>query len=400
MNSANSVQASATVLINSLAQAKQAAGVKVFNLSAGEPKIATPKVIITAASEFIQQGEIFYPITAGIPQLRSLATQWVNSNYMCNYLPDECLVVPGGKFGLYLLFQHLLQLEAGGQQEVLIPAPYWVSYPTLTKLFGGIAKILPTQESEQWKITPEILANNCSKNSRLLVLNNAVNPTGAIYSREELAALLQVAKAKNLLVVADEVYSGLVYDYNSYVSCGSFPEYKDRVVVIQSTSKNFAMTGWRVGFVFAPINIIKPLTVLVSQSTSGVCPVSQYAVIAAMQHASEITKRVRNIMQQRRDIFLQAFSQTFDIKLRPPKSALYSLVALAQLGVSNSSAEEFCVRALEETNVALVPGDAFGVTGYVRFSFAAAEDEVVNGLNHLAQWCKRLNLGKNNYVGK
>lgn len=385
------VEASATVVMNSLAETKRAAGIRVFNLTAGEPKITTAPAIIEAAQKFIARGEIFYPVTSGIAELRQLASTWLNREYSCNYSVDECLVVNGGKFGLYLLFQHLLQNCADYKgKEVLIPAPYWVSYPVIVNMFGGKATIIPSYEQTSWKISAADINNYATADSKILILNNACNPTGAVYSTDELRSILESAHARNILVIADEVYSGLVYDGLDYVSCGSFPEYKDNVVIIQSMSKNFAMTGWRIGFVFAPDAIIKPLVNLISQSISGVCIVSQYAAIAALKQGNQITHIIRDTMQKRRDLFLKTFKDAFGSELTIPNSALYILVPLTILGVTNLGANEFCLRALDEANVATVPGNAFGAVDYVRFSFAAKEDDLINGLWALAKWCKQL----------
>ena len=370
--SINKIQPSATVLMNSLAEAKKASGVRVFNLSAGEPKVKTNQIILDSAIKFINQGEIFYPLTEGLPQLRKLATNWINNNYACNYQDDECIVVNGGKFGLYLLLQHLLTSGELGvsNPEVLIPAPYWVSYPTIVRMFGGKPSILNTSEATNWKITPADLIATITKNTKILILNNGVNPTGVVYAPTELSAILELANKHGLLVISDEVYSGLVYDDKPYVSCGSYAQYRNNVIVIQSCSKNFAMTGWRIGFVFAPTRFIKAISILISQTTSGVSPISQYAAIAALENAKLITANIKSEMQRRRDVLLTAldreFNIEFNIKLAPPHSALYMFVALDKLGVkSGISSEDFCYRALDEANVAIVPGSAFGVDGFV-----------------------------------
>lgn len=377
-------QDSATVIINTLAQQKIAAGIRVFNLSVGEPKLPPHPLLIKAVDAALQQGKTLYPAVSGIPELKKLATKWMNDIYHCQFSADECLVMPGGKFGIYLLLQLLLQPD----DEVIIPAPYWVSYPAITALFNGIPIIIETHEKNGWKINPYDLEKCCNSKTKILMLNNAANPTGALYSKDELATLLHIAKEKKLLVISDEVYSGLTYDNHTYISCGSFSEHKDHVIVIQSCSKNFAMTGWRIGFVFAPMNIIKPLTSLVSQSTSGVATLSQWASVAAFQNGKIITDWVHQAMLERRNILLAAFQTHFNLTITPPISALYLFISLEQLGIKHNNCVQFCKDALEQANVALVPGIAFGKEGFIRISFGGDPDDLTDGVRALARFCQ------------
>lgn len=372
---------SVTVAINSLAQKKISEGLKIFNLSAGEPKLLPHPIITTAITEALKQSQILYPPVAGIEELRYLVCEWMNNSYHCSFKKENCLVVNGGKFGIYLLMQLLLQ----GGDEVIIPSPYWVSYPEITHLFGGSPVIVETKESQGWKLTPHSLKKACGSKSKILILNNAANPTGALYTKSELAELLQVAHEHELLVIADEVYSGLTYDEHTYISCGSFPQFRDRVIIIQSCSKNFSMTGWRVGFVFAPEIIIQSLISLMSQSTSGVTTISQWAAIAVLKE-TRVGPWVQQCMQKRRDIIINALYKYFRFTITPPTSSLYIYMSLNILGVKKYSSEQFCQQALEKANVALVPGIAFGNEGYVRLSFGGTEEDLQSGIKALAQW--------------
>ncbi|QMT59095.1 pyridoxal phosphate-dependent aminotransferase [Legionella sp. PC997] len=373
---------SATVVINSLAQQKINAGIKIYNLSAGEPKLLPHPSIVTATMQALKQGHTLYPPISGIPKLRHLACEWMNEWYGCSFQKEHCLVVNGGKLGIYLLMQLLLEED----DEVIIPAPYWVSYPAITKLFGGVPIVVETQETEGWKLTPQSLKNACSSKSKILILNNATNPTGALYTESELIELLQIAHEQNLLVIADEVYSALTYDEHAYVSCGSFSQFQERVIIIQSCSKNFAMTGWRIGFVFAPQSIIQPLTSLVSQSTSGVTTLSQWAAVAALNEINLISTWVQQCMQNRRNILIKALHESLGLAIKQPSSSLYLFLSLESLGFKKMNSEDFCKHALEEANVALVPGIAFGKEGYVRLSFGGNEEELIAGAHALARW--------------
>lgn len=375
---------SATVMMNSLAQQKMDAGIRVFNLSAGEPKLPPHPLIINAVMEALELGKTFYPPVSGIPVLRELASEWMNQFYSCHFKPENCLVVNGGKFGIYLLLQYLLQEE----DEVLIASPYWVSYPAMTQLFAGRPIIIPTSETNDWKLTPESLKKACTPKSKILIINNACNPTGTLYTKSELKALLDVAQELDLLVISDEVYSGLTYDHNIFTSCGEFINHQDRVIIIQSCSKNFSMTGWRVGFVFAESQLIKQLTSLVSQSTSGVTTISQWAAVAALKQAVTINSWVRERMWHRRNLLINAFHEFFGITIKPPSSSLYVFLSLHQLNIKNNTANEFCKNALEHANVALVPGDAFGEKDFIRFSFGSNEEDLTLGVQALADFCK------------
>ncbi|HAT8178683.1 TPA: aminotransferase class I/II-fold pyridoxal phosphate-dependent enzyme [Legionella pneumophila] len=373
---------SATVAINSLAQQKINAGIKIHNLSAGEPKLPPHPSIINAVTQAMEQGYTLYPPIMGIPELRHLGCEWMNKSYDCSFQKEQCLVVNGGKFGIYLLMQLLLQPN----DEVIIPSPYWVSYPAMVSLFGGTPVLVETTEVEEWKLTPQALQKVCSAKSKILILNNATNPTGALYTQSELTHLLQIAEEHNLLVISDEVYSELTYDKHHYVSCGSFPQFRERVIIIQSFSKNFSMTGWRVGFVFAPEIFINPLTSLLSQSTSGVTTLSQWAAVAALQEVNQVNIWVQQNMEKRRDCLVQALYDYLGLTITPPVSSLYVFLSLKTLGCKNQNSGEFCKQALDKANIALVPGIAFGKEGYVRLSFGGSEDDLKSGLYALAQW--------------
>lgn len=395
----NKLKASITVMINSVAQGKKAAGIRVYNLSAGEPKLITPKVIQDAAIKVIQQGDLPYPITAGIPLLRQAACDYMNQNYATNYSADECIVTTGGKFGLYLLLQYLcsadspLKTDPTQKVGVMIPVPYWVSYPAIAKIMGAKNVLVTTTASSNWKLTPELLQEAYTPECKLLILNNGCNPTSVIYTKDELAAILTMAAKLSIMVISDEVYSTLVYSDTAYVSCASFPEHKDNVIVVQSTSKAFAMMGWRVGFIFAKPSLIEVLLALTSQSTSGVSLICQHGASAAFKNAAEITRSIRDVMCQRRDLFLSAFKESFGTDLPVPESALYVWTSLASLGVSGVSDDEFCLRALEEANVATVPGSGFGCAGYIRFSFGAEDEDIVKGVFELAKFAREFKKG-------
>jgi aspartate aminotransferase len=373
---------SATVSIHSLALKKRAAGERIYNLSAGEPVLPPSRILIDAADQAMGEGKTRYAPAAGIPELRQAVAEWMGNNYGTAYGPDNVIVTTGGKFGVYALCQAFVKPGI----EAVIVAPYWPSYPDIVKLFGGTPVIVQTEQKNHWKIGPEALRQAITGQTKLLMLNSASNPTGTLYTREELCQILEIAREHNILVISDEVYSGLVYDDGKYISVGAFPEYSDNVVIIQSCSKNFAMTGWRVGFVLGPEAVIKILTMIQSQSTSGTATVSQWVALAAVQNTDKIMGQVFSAMEKRRDVLVAAFQESLKIKIVAPVSALYAFISLASLGPAEGDSLKFCEQLLDKGNVATVPGIAFGRDGFVRLSFGAPEQELREAVGAMARF--------------
>lgn len=218
-----------------------------------------------------------------------------------------------------------------------------------------------------------------------MILNPASNPTGAFYTKTELAALLKIAQERELIVISDEVYSGLVFTNDPFISCGSFPEYEERVIVIQSCSKNFGMTGWRIGFALSSEEMTKKLVDYMGQTMSGTAILSQWAAVSALNHADEVTSYVKMEMEKRRELFFKTIRALFSPQIEATPSSLYAFIALKELGVT-VEAPQFCQEALIKANIALVPGEAFGEPGYVRFAFTSQEDEILKGLTSLRMW--------------
>ncbi len=377
---------SATMTINSLAIQKKQQGVYVYNFAAGDPILPNHPKIIQAAMETVKAGMSPYPAVAGIPELREAVCQWLNRAYQTNYSANECLVTCGGKFALFAVVEALLNPG----DESLIVSPYWVSYPGIVELAEGKSIVLQTTEESGWKVTLKQIEQNLSPKVKLLLLNNGCNPTGVLYEKEELKEILELCQKRNVLVVSDEVYSAVVYDKGSYTSCGSFAEYRDNVVLIQSCSKNFAMAGWRVGFALGPEKLIKVMTAIQGQSTTGTSIQSQRAALAAVQNADEVSTYVREALQKRRNLFHDTYQALFHKALPKPPAAVYYFPPLSDFNLGHMDSVSFCEKMLDIGNVALVPGVAFGKEGYVRFSFSETESDIVNGLKALADTCKRL----------
>lgn len=378
------ISASETVAINSIALEKMRTGEKIYNLSAGEPMMPAPEIATRAFIQSLKKEKTHYPPVSGISELRQIAAKWMNGPYSSKFKKQNTLIVNGGKFGIFILLQALLKPG----NEVLIPSPYWVSYPSMVRLFKGLPKIIKASQKNGWKITPKDIIKNTDKKTKILILNNAGNPTGALYSKTEIKNILATTKKLGLFVISDEVYSGLVYDNKNFASCASFSQFKENVAIIQSCSKNFAMTGFRVGFIFANEKIIKTLGGLVSQSTSGVTTMCQYAAIEVLKDAKRITRKVNIEMKKRRDIFVSEFNKAFKSEIIVPESGLYVFVPLSTLGWKDKNSNKFCRLAIEKAGVATVPGGAFGREGYVRFSFGERPEIIKSGIHALSRWIK------------
>jgi len=370
--------------MNGLALNKRRAGERVYNLSAGEPMVGTPEQILAAAREAMGRGETHYQPTPGILKLRESVTSWMNASYGTNFQSSETFITCGGKFSLSLLLHTLVNPG----DEVLVVAPYWVSYKTMTEIAGGVPTTVSTEEENQWKVTPEMIEQAVTEKTTTLILNNGANPTGCLYTKEELGNILSVASKYNLNIISDEVYSELVYDGSEYISVGSFGEYRDGVAIVQSASKSFAMTGWRVGIVLGPEELIKKLTAIQSQTVTGTSSISQWAAVGAYTNP-ELAKDIRNEMQTRRDVFVSTCNTLFSANIKAPASGLYVFVPMHVFGADSVDSKRFCEDVLENANVAMVPGAAFGVEGYVRCSFGETKEEIQAALEALAAYLKK-----------
>ena len=380
----NLIPPSPTLAINALASQKKAAGERVYNLSAGEPMLKTDQKVIDAVLAAMTDGKTLYTPALGIPELRAEAASWMNKNYQANFLIENTAITNGGKFGLYALCRILLNLG----DEAIVIAPYWTSYPSLIEVTGARAVVVKTTEQNNWKVSVSELSAAITVKTKAIFFNNAGNPTGTLYSQSELKELIAVAAEKNIWFISDEVYSGLTYDQEFY-SAASFPEFANSVAVIQSVSKHFAMTGWRVGILFANKKIVNAVGDWQSQITSGTATVSQYAALAAFQNSEAVNETVKKEMRVRRDCLVKNLQEKINPTISVPAAGLYVFVSLIDLGVEESDDVEFCEELLQKGNVALVPGSAFGAPGYVRLSFGAGAEELIAAVEALANYLKK-----------
>lgn len=377
------IAASVTVSLNNLAREK-AKKEQVHNFAAGDPVIACHPSIMMKAKESLNLSYHMYPPVKGVLELRELLIHWYNEEYGAYFEIEDTLVTCGGKMALSLSLQALLRPG----DEALILSPYWVSYPDIVRLFQGVPKIVNTTPEKNWKVTVEDLKKALTVRTKVLIINSANNPTGTLYTKEELKSILQFAKENRIVVISDEVYSEIVFDGHRFVSCSSFEEFKDDVIIIQSCSKNFGMTGWRVGFALAPKEFINVIAVLQSQSLTAAPFICQKAAIGALEKRKEVSGLIQEEIRKRRDLFLLEFTQRFGVSLQAPVSSMYVFVSLKDLGIDSMDSVWFCEEVLKKGNVSCIPGIAFGQQGYVRFAFSESEKNIQAGIEALQKACK------------
>lgn len=365
-------EASATVATNGIAQDLRAQGQRIYNLSAGEPMVDTAHFYKKAVDKALALNNTHYPPAGGIPELRTAASHWMNTEFGTDYSAHNCLVTGGGKFAIHLTLLSLLQ--AG--DDVLIPSPHYLSYPPMVEMVGARPILVPGDPKKGWKITIKDLETAWTPRTRLLILNSGSNPTGILYTQKEIAAFLEFAERHELWILSDEVYSGLVYDGLSYASCATPEKTRSRVAVIQSASKTFGMTGWRLGFLFGPEDLIRSCEALQSQILTSTSVVSQWAGVSAFAQAEEITPLIRRAMQERRDLFYKELEKGLGVKLTRPSSAFYAFFPLSLFGESKLSDVEWCAKLLKEAHVAAVPGSPFGRPDHIRMSFGERPEEL------------------------
>ncbi|MFS8861416.1 pyridoxal phosphate-dependent aminotransferase [Synechococcus sp. B60.1] len=378
---------SATLSISALAKAMRAEGLDVCILSAGEPDFDTPEHIRAAAIRALEEGKTRYGPTAGIPALRQAVADKLWRENGLDYSPDQILISNGGKQALFNLAMVLL--DPG--DEVILPVPYWVSYPEMVALAGAKVVRVQTQEAQGFKLTAAQLRQALSPRSKLLILNSPANPTGAVYHRHELEALAEVLlSAPHLYVVCDEIYEKLVYGQARHISLGSLsPELLPRTILSSGFAKAYAMTGWRIGYLAGPKPIIDAAINLQSHSTSNVCTFAQYGALEALTSplSAAAVEKMRQEFWQRRDLMVQGIRALPGVTCPEPEGAFYVFLNIGQTGLSSV---EFCQRLLKEQQVAAVPGVAFGADSYIRLSYAADRITLEKGLERLHHFLSSL----------
>jgi aspartate aminotransferase len=372
------VTPSLTLAIDAKAKAMKREGIDVCSFSAGEPDFDTPEHIKAAAAEALHQGKTKYGPTAGEPRLREAIARKLQQENSLPYNPENIIVTNGGKHSLYNLMMAVI--EAG--DEVIIPAPYWVSYPEMVKLAGGTPVIVPTTAESGYRITPAQLRQAITPKTKLFILNSPSNPTGMVYTPEEVQALAEVVVAQDIWVVSDEIYEKLLYDGAQHLSIGSVsPAAFDRTIISSGFAKAYSMTGWRVGYLAAPLGVIKAVNLIQGHSTSNVCTFAQYGAIAALEGSQDCIEEMRLAFAQRRQVMLDGINAIPGFNCPKPDGAFYVFPNISKLGIPSL---EFSEALLESSQVAVIPGIAFGADEHIRLSYATDMTTIQRGLERLA----------------
>ncbi|MDL2172003.1 MULTISPECIES: pyridoxal phosphate-dependent aminotransferase [Asaia] len=385
----------ATIAMSAKARALRAAGVDVISLALGEPDFPSPPEAVEAAYQAGLRGDTKYPPVGGQAALKAaVAKKFLDENGL-SYAPGEILIGNGGKQLIYNAFA--ATIDPG--DEVIVPVPYWVSYPIIAQMMGGVAVPIPCLESDRFRLRAEALRTAITPRTRWLVLNFPNNPSGAILERDDLEAIAAVLRdAPHVLVMADEIYEHLTFDGRRHVSLASVaPDLKDRILTINGMAKAYAMTGWRVGFCGGSQPLIKAMTSIQSNATSGICTLAQAGAVAALSTPAARRDAMRDVYQQRRDIVVTALRAMKHVSCAMPEGAFYAFPGIgAALGKTTAKGRvltddvAFAEALLEEAHVSVVPGSAFGQPGHIRLSVAASDDMLREACQRLSHFLDAL----------
>ncbi|MDB6018978.1 MAG: aspartate aminotransferase [Pedosphaera sp.] len=381
---AASLSSSLTLVIDAKAKQMKAEGQDVVGFGAGEPDFDTPQHIKDACIKALNEGFTKYTPASGIPELRqAIADKFKRENGL-SYKPSQIIVSCGGKHSCYNVI--IATCEAG--DEVIIPAPYWLSYPEMVKLAGATPVILQTTDKTEFKVTPAQLRAAITPRTRLFVLNSPSNPTGSLYSREEIKALGDICVEKGVLIMSDEIYEKLVYDGAEHVSVAGFSQaHYDHTIIVHGFAKAYSMTGWRLGYMAAPEPIAKAVDAIQSHSTSNPTSFAQKGAVAALNGPQDHLKTWLAEYTKRRSFAYQRLNAIPGISCVNAKGAFYLFPNISKLGLNST---DFCAKLLEQEKVAAVPGIAFGADDYIRISYATSMANIEKGIARIENFAKSL----------
>ena len=390
-DSLKKIKPSPTIAVTQKARELKAAGKDVIGLGAGEPDFDTPNNIKEAAIKAIRDGDTKYTAVDGTPALKKAIVGKFKRENKLNYSTDQITVGTGGKQVLYNTFMSTLNKG----DEVIIPAPFWVSYPDMVLLAGGKPKIVKCTEQEGFKLTPKKLKNAISKKTKWLILNSPSNPTGAGYSKKEIQDLSKVLlKNKKVNILSDDIYEHVKYDNFNFFTIAQIPKLKDRTLTMNGVSKSYAMTGWRIGYAAGPRDIIKAIGKIQSQSTSNPSSISQAAAVEALNGNQGFIKKRAKAFKERRDFVVKSLNDIKGINCLTPNGAFYvfpSCKGLLNKKTKLKTDTEFVQKLLVKSNVAVVQGSAFGLDGYFRISYATSMENLKKAMNRIKSFCESIN---------
>ncbi|MBU1486843.1 pyridoxal phosphate-dependent aminotransferase [bacterium] len=379
---AKSITASPTLAISAKAKEMKAAGIDVIGFGAGEPDFDTPTHIKEAAKEAIDAGLTKYTPASGTLKLREAICKKLRQENGLEYSASDCLISCGAK---HSLFNIIFALVDEGD-EVIIPAPYWVSYPEMVKMTGAEPVYVETTESSNFSLKPERLKAAITPRTKLLILNSPSNPTGAVYGQEELKKIVEAVKEHSIFLLSDEIYEKLIYDGKEHFSPASFDrEIKERTITVNGVSKAYAMTGWRIGYAVGPSKIIKAASQIQSHTTSNPTSISQEAAYAAIAGSQEEVEKMRVEFDSRRKYMVERLNRIKGVSCSVPYGAFYAFANFSSFVGKGEIVDDSALASylLEEAKVAVVPGSAFGAPGYLRFSYATSFENIKEGLDRI-----------------
>ena len=388
---ASAVQASSTMAIDTLSKQMRADGADVIGFAAGEPDFHTPDHIKAAADKAIAENMTRYTPASGTIELKEAICKRMKEDCGLDYIPSQVVVSSGAKHCVYIALRALI--DPG--DEVILPAPFWVSYLELIKMVGGKPIVVSAGESAQFKITAEQLAAAITPKTKALILNNPCNPTGMVYSREEVEAIAKVCVERDIYVISDEIYYSLLYDGRQFVSMAALgDEMKKRTILVNGVSKSYAMTGWRIGYILANAKVAEVMRNFISNSTGSPCSISQAAAVAALNGPQDCVEEMRRAFEQRRDYIVARMNRIDGVSCLKPEGAFYVMMNVEKLlgrtihGEVIQSSDDFSTAFLKHGLVATVPGSSFGAPDFVRWSYAASMDNIKKGLDRLEKFLK------------
>ena len=379
---AQSVRASTTMAIDTQFKKMRAEGIDVIGFSVGEPDFPTPEHIKQAGIRAIENDQTKYTPTPGTLALRQAVRKRLQEDWGLDYTTEEIVVSGGGKPILYVALKTLLNPG----DEVILPAPYWVSYYELIKMAGGVPVVVETTEASGFNLTPQQLRQAITPKTKLLIMPFPNNPTGAVMEREDLEAIAEVLRDTNVMVLSDEIYAELNYGLRPHVSIATLPGMAERTIVVNGFSKSYAMTGWRLGYACGPAPIIKIMTKIHQSAIMSAPTTSQYAAITALRECDGEIDKMRDEYNMRRRLVVHGFN-SMGLTCFEPRGAFYAFPCIKSTGMTS---QEFCTKLLEQKHVALVPGDAFGASGegYCRVSYAYSVEHLTEAMKRIREFLK------------
>ncbi|UCB45314.1 MAG: pyridoxal phosphate-dependent aminotransferase [Spirochaetota bacterium] len=372
--------------MNTKAKQMKAKGIDVISFAAGEPDFNTPKHIKNAGKTAIDDNKTYYTPASGIPELKAAVVSKLKEENGLDYSAEEISINSGAKHSVF----NALAVAVEEEDEVIIPAPYWVSYSEMVHILGGKVVVIPTTEKTGFKITPEDLKRVLTRKTKAMLLNSPCNPTGAVYNKDELYSLAKVVENEDIIIVSDEIYEKIIYDGRAHVSIATYSEeLKEKTVVVNGVSKAFSMTGWRIGYAAGPKQIIGAINKLQGHTTGNPTSISQWASLKALTGDMSFVQEWVSEFKRRRDFIVNELNNIPDISCRTPQGAFYVFPNIGNVlsrdikGVRINDSIDLANYLLEKGKISLVPGKAFGADNYIRISFATSMENIIEGMKRL-----------------